>query len=145
MPIFIDLGWIWHWSNYSKATYISVANNFILEDVSYILFPFFQGRNSRTELPQFRYILFHGKIWLCHLFYCFMYVFEQEKRNIQFFGRLSSKKHIISYLKNSQQRLIWPCVIHRVQLAIVAIVDFWRTSHLDGRTPPPSLPIFLVL
>ncbi len=96
VPIFIDLGWMGHWSNDSKAKYIGVANNFIVEDVSYI-FSIFSGQKLENRIATVQVYSFHGKIWLCHLFYCFIYVFEKEKRNIHIFERLSLKNHIDSY------------------------------------------------
>ncbi len=81
-----------------------------------IFLPFFQGRNLRTELPQFRYILFHGKILVVSHILLFHLCFWKAKKKHSLFWETQFKEthRFLLPKKNTQQRLSWPYVIHRV-------------------------------
>ncbi len=89
--LFIDLGWIWHWGNDSKATYISVANNFILEDVSYI-FPIFSGQKLENRIATVQVYSFSWENLVVSLILLFHLCFWKGKKKHSHFWETQFKE-----------------------------------------------------
>ncbi len=85
---------------YSKATYISVANNFILENVSYI-FPIFSGQKLENRIATVQVYSFSWENFFVSLILLFHLCFWKGKKKHSFFWETQFKETHCFLLKKT--------------------------------------------